>query len=33
MKEFYVYGLTDPRTNAIFYIGKVKKYFNIKRKS
>ena len=24
MKEFYVYGLIDPRTNSIFYIGKGK---------
>ena len=24
MKEFYVYGLIDPRTNLIFYIGKGK---------
>src|ERR1035437_943569 len=24
MKQFYVYGLIDPRTNSIFYIGKGK---------
>ena len=32
--EYYVYGLIDPRTKQIFYIGKGKKieFLNMKKK-